>query len=274
MLRLQNRIIDWALVGGTLAFILFLYVPILTLVLFSFADSRVLTFPIEGMTLHWYAQLFQNPNFYNALKSSLILALITMILSTILGTGSALAWMRLNFPFKRALQALSFLPILFPQLLLGVMMLLWFSVLRNFIAVPMGMITLVIGHVIYATPFVLVVVSVQVHGFDAAIEDAARDAGASEWQVLTRITLPILRPAIVAGMILAFLLSWGNFYLSYSLNGSSQTLPIFIFSGIAVGSSPIYPAIATLNFLAALVLVVIAEKMRRKATRRLAGTES
>lgn len=273
MRRFRNQIIDWGLAGWALSFIVFLYVPILTLVLFSFADSRFLTFPIEGMTFRWYEQLFQNNNFFNALKTSLILALITMVFSTILGTGAALAWMRLDFPLKRAFLALGFLPILFPQLLLGVMMLLWFSVLRNVIEVQMGMITLVIGHVIYTTPFVLVIVSVQVHGFDAAIEDAARDSGASEWQVLTQITLPILRPAIVAGMIIAFLLSWGNFYLSYSLNGTSQTLPIFIFSGIAVGSSPIYPTIATLNFLAALILVVVAEHMRRKAARRLRGVD-
>ncbi|MFV0475990.1 MAG: ABC transporter permease, partial [Pikeienuella sp.] len=255
MQKLKDRLIDWGLTGGTLALIVFLYIPILTLALFSFSASRALTFPLEGVTLNWYAQLMQNESFFRALRASLIVALCTMVLATILGAGCALAWMRLKFPFKRALQILGFLPVLFPQLLLGVMMLLWFSVMRDFIEVQMGILTLIIGHVIYVTPFVLVVVAVQVYGFDEFIEDAARDAGASEWQVLTRITLPMLSPAIIAGMILAFLLSWGNFYLSYSLNGSVQTLPIFIFSGIAVGSSPIYPAIAALNSLAALALV-------------------
>lgn len=273
MTRFRNSLLDWALVLATLAFIAFLYTPILTLVLFSFSSSRVLTFPIESWSLEWYQQLLQNADFFQSLRASLVVALFTMLIATLLGTGCALAWVRLDFRFKRAAQILGFLPVVFPQLLLGVMMLLWFSIMRNFIDASMGLTTLVIGHVIYVTPFVLILVAVQVYRFDDSIEDAARDAGASEWEVLTEITLPILSPAIVAGMILAFLLSWGNFYISYSLNGSVQTLPIFIFSGIAVGSSPIYPAIASLNFVAALVLVALAEVMRRKAVRRLAADE-
>lgn len=135
----------------------------------------------------------------------------------------------------------------------------------------LGIPTLIIGHVIYVTPFVMIIVAVQLYGFDDTVEDAARDAGASDWRVLVEITLPMIWPGISAAMIMAFLLSWGNFYLSYSLNGSMRTLPIFIYSGITVGSSPIYPALATLNFIPAMGLVVLADFLRRRALRRDTG---
>lgn len=265
---LKNNLLSLTLVGWMIALLVFLYIPILALVFFSFADSRVLTFPVEGFTLNWYWELFQKQDFLPALGTSALVAVITMVFSTVLGTCGAIMWMRYQFRFKQGLQALSFLPILFPQLLLGVMLLLWFSVLGTIFNFSLGIPTLVIGHVIYVTPFVIIIVAVQLYGFDDTVEDAARDAGASDWRVLSEITLPMIWPGISAAMIMAFLLSWGNFYLSYSLNGSVRTLPIFIYSGITVGSSPIYPALATINFVPAMGLVILADIMRRRALRR------
>ena len=265
---LKNNLLSATLVGWMIALLIFLYIPILALAFFSFADSRVLTFPVEGFTLNWYGELFRKQDFLPALSTSALVAVITMVVSTILGTCGAIIWMRYRFRFKQALQALSFLPILFPQLLLGVMLLLWFSVLGSVFNFSLGITTLVIGHVIYVTPFVMIIVAVQLYGFDDTVEDAARDAGASDWRVLFEITLPMIWAGISAAMIMAFLLSWGNFYLSYSLNGSVRTLPIFIYSGITVGSSPIYPALATINFVPAMGLVILADFMRRRSLRR------
>jgi len=167
-----------------------------------------------------------------------------------------------------AIVLISFLPLLFPQLLLGVVMLLWFSVLGNWLGFSTGLATVIIGHIVYITPFALVIVAVQVHGFDETLEDAARDAGATGWEVFREITFPLLWPGILSAATFAFLLSWGNFYVSYSLAGTARTLPIFVYSGIAVGSSPIYPALATLNFIPALVLVFLVDFLRRRALRR------
>lgn len=266
--RVKNIIVDTALGGWVALVLLFFYTPILTMVVFSFTDRRVLSLPITGLWLGWYEELWQRADFLPALGNSAIAAAVSCLLVTTLGTAGAIAWMRYRFRFQNLFRALTFAPLLFPQLLLGVVMLLWFSVLGQLFNFSMGLTTIVIGHVIYITPFALVIVAVQVYGFDESLEDAARDAGASSWQVFSDVTFPLLWPGIFMAATFAFLLSWGNFYISYSLAGTVRTLPTFVYSGIAVGSSPIYPALATLNFVAALALVIVADVMRRRALRR------
>lgn len=144
-------------------------------------------------------------------------------------------------------------------------MLLWFSVLGSWFDFSLSIWTAIVGHVVYITPFALIIIAVQVYGFDDTMEDAARDAGASAWQVFREVTLPTLWPGILVAAIFVFLLSWGNFYVTYSLVGSDRTLPTFVFSGIAVGSSPVYPALATAVFAPGLALLFCAEFLRRRA---------
>ena len=143
------------------------------------------------------------------------------------------------------------------------MLLLWFSVLGRMRDFSTGITTAIIGHIVYITPFAMVIVAVQVYNFDATVEDAARDCGASSFEVYRYVTIPLLWPGIFSAAIFAFLLSWGNFYLTYSLAGSTRTLPTFIFSGIAIGSSPLYPAIATIIFIPGILLVILANRLRR-----------
>jgi spermidine/putrescine transport system permease protein len=113
----------------------------------------------------------------------------------------------------------------------------------------------------------MVIVAVQVNNFDPVLEDAARDCGATTWEVYRHVTIPLLWPGIFSAAIFAFLLSWGNFYITYSLAGSMRTVPTFIFSGIAVGSSPLYPAIATVVFVPGILLVILANRFRLRAQR-------
>jgi spermidine/putrescine transport system permease protein len=269
--RFKNVMLDTALVGSVVLLLLFFYVPIVTLVAFSFTSSRVLTLPIEGFSLAWYGELFRKPDFLPAVGNSAIVAAISTVFASVFGTAGAVAWIRYRFRLQAAFRAVTFAPLLFPQLLLGVVMLLWFSVLGNWLGFSTGLATVVIGHIVYITPFALVIVAVQVYGFDETLEDAARDAGASGWEVFREVTFPLLWPGIFSAATFAFLLSWGNFYISYSLAGTARTLPVFVYSGIAVGSSPIYPALATLNFAPALLLVAMAEFMRRRALKRQAA---
>lgn len=266
--RLKNALVDTALIGSIVFVILFFYAPIVTLVAFSFTSSRVLTFPIEGFSLEWYGELLRKPDFLPAVANSALVAAISTVFATLFGTAGAIAWMRYRFRFQNLFRAVTFAPLLFPQLLLGVVMLLWFSVLGNWLGFSPGLFTVVIGHVVYITPFALVIVAVQVYGFDDVLEDAARDAGATGWEVFREVTFPLLWPGILSAATFSFLLSWGNFYVSYSLAGTARTLPVFVYSGIAVGSSPIYPALATLNFIPALALVALAEFLRRRALKR------
>ncbi|UPA27803.1 ABC transporter permease [Shinella oryzae] len=270
--RMRNALVDTTLVGSVVLLLVFFYAPIATLVAFSFTSSRVLTLPIEGFSLQWYGELFNKPDFLPAVLNSAAVATISTLFATVLGTAGAVAWVRYRFRLQGAFRGLTFAPLLFPQLLLGVVMLLWFSVLGSWLGFSTGLVTVIIGHVVYITPFALVVVAVQVYGFDETLEDAARDAGASGWEVFREITFPLLWPGIFSAAIFSFLLSWGNFYVSYSLAGTARTLPIFVYSGIAVGSSPIYPALATVNLVPALLLVIVAEVLRRRALKRQASS--
>ena len=113
----------------------------------------------------------------------------------------------------------------------------------------------------------MVIVAVQVYNLDPVLEDAARDCGATAWEVYRYVTIPLLWPGIFSAAIFAFLLSWGNFYLTYSLAGSTRTIPTFIFSGIAIGSSPLYPAIATVVFIPGIILVIVGNRFRLRAAR-------
>lgn len=265
---LEGKLANAVLYGSVVAVLLFFYTPIATLILFSFSESRFLSFPIEEFSARWYAELFNSKDFWPALKNSALLASVSTLFATALGTGGAIAWVRWTFRFQRSFQALTFAPLLFPQLLLGVVMLLWFSVLGNIFEFSPALWTAVVGHVVYITPFAMVIIAVQVHGFDNTLEDAARDAGATPVQVFREVTLPLIWPGVFAAAIFAFLLSWGNFYVTYSLSGTARTLPTFVFSGIAVGSSPVYPALATVTFVPALILIAVADVFRRRAAAR------
>ena len=266
----QERLINAILYGSVAAVLLFFYIPIFTLIAFSFQEGRYLILPFSGLSLHWYGELFRNSSAATALWNSTLIAFVAMIFSTILGTAAAIAAVRYRFRGKLAFLGLSGAPLAFPQLLMGIVLLLWFSVLGRWLDFNTGLVTAIIGHVVYITPFAMIIVAVQVFNFDASLEDAARDCGAKPWEVYRYVTIPLLWPGIFSAAIFSFLLSWGNFYLTYSLAGATRTLPTFVFSGIATGSSPLYPAMATVVFIPGIVLVMVADALRRRAARRLA----
>jgi spermidine/putrescine transport system permease protein len=262
--RHEKLLIDLGLNGITAAVLLFFYVPIFTLIAFSFQEGRYLTLPLDGLSLKWYGALLQNAAARQALANSTLIAAIATVVATMIGTAAAVVAVRYRFKGRAAFMGLAGAPLAFPQLLLGIVLLLWFSVLGRWLDFNTGLLTAIIGHIVYITPFVMVIVAVQVFTSDATLEDAARDSGASTWQVYRYVTLPLLWPGIFSAAIFAFLLSWGNFYLTYSLAGSARTLPTFVFAGIAVGSSPLYPAIATVIFVPGLLLVIWADRLRRR----------
>jgi spermidine/putrescine transport system permease protein len=172
--RLESRLVNIVLYGSVAAVLIFFYIPIFTLIAFSFQQGRYLTLPFEGVSLEWYGALFSNANARGALVNSTIIALVTMVASTALGTMAGIVAVRYRFPGKRGFLGLAAAPLVFPQLLLGIVLLLWFSVLGRWIGFNNGMWTAIIGHVVYIAPFAMVIVAVQVFNFDATLEDAAR----------------------------------------------------------------------------------------------------
>lgn len=262
---IDRWIVPAALYGSVLLAILLFYVPIITLIAFSFRAGRHLVLPFDGVTLDWYRNLLGNANFIEAAAHSLAIAGIVTVASTVCGTLLAIALLRFGFVFKRPLVALNLTPILFPQLLLGIVLLLWFAVLGNWFDFSFGLATVTVGHVVYITPFAAIVVAVRLSSLDEQLDAAARDCGARTWQVYRYVTLPLLWPGIFSAAIFSFLLSWSNFYISFNLSGTTSVLPTFVYAGLAFNSSPTYPAIATVFFVPMLVLVTLAERLRRRA---------
>ncbi len=263
--RIEAALVNVLLYGSMAGVLIFFYVPIFTLIAFSFQEGRYLTLPFDGFSLNWYGELFNSAPALDALWNSTLIALVATVFATAIGSVAAIVAVRYRFSGKTLFQALIGAPLAFPQLLLGIVLLLWFSVLGRWFGFNTGIVTAIIGHVVYIAPFVTVIVAVQVMSFDPVLESAARDCGAGTWQVYRYITLPLLWPGIFSAALFAFLLSWGNFYITYSLAGSTRTLPTYIFSGITVGSSPLYPAIATVVFIPGILLVVLANRFRLRA---------
>lgn len=262
--RLESLAVNVLLYGSLAVLLLFLLVPVATLIVFSFRLGRHMTLPFDGWSLHWYAELFAHPDFAEAALNSALIALAVTAIGTVVGTAAALAWGRHAFRLKPLFQGLAIAPILIPQFILGILMLLWFSILGNAFGFSLSLITIIIGQIVYITPFAVIAVWVQVQALDPELEDAARDCGANTVTLYRRVILPLVAPGIISAAIFCFLLSWGNFYLTYSLSGTTRTLPTFVFSGIAMGSSPLYAALATVTFVPGIVMVGIAEWIRRR----------
>jgi spermidine/putrescine transport system permease protein len=262
--RLESKVIEVILYGSVAAVMVFFIVPIITLIGFSFRLGRHMTLPFDGWSLQWYSALFNHPDFLEAALNSATIALFVTSISTAIGTAAALVWGRYRFQLKWLFQSLSVAPILMPQFILGILMLMWFSVLGNWLDFSLSLATIIVGQIVYITPFAVIVVWVQVHALDPELEDAARDCGADTKTVYQAVILPLIAPGIISAAIFCFLLSWGNFYITYSLSGTTRTLPTFIFAGIAMGSSPLYAALATVTFVPGIIMVGVAEWIRRR----------
>jgi spermidine/putrescine transport system permease protein len=232
----------------------FLYIPILLLVVFSFNSSR-LNIRWEGFSLQWYEALFSNKVLITAFQNSLVVASFTTVLSTLLGTVGAWMLYRYRFPFQRALGLLIFIPMVMPEVLMGVSLLVLFV---QFLNLPLGFTTLVIAHTTFCFPFVLVGVQARLQGLDPFLEEAAMDLGATPVQAFWRVIVPYLMPAIVSGALMSFTLSLDEYIVSVFTTGSqSQTLPLKVYGMAKVGLNPQLNALSTL-FIAATFAFAVA----------------
>jgi spermidine/putrescine transport system permease protein len=236
----------------TLALVLFVYLPIVCISLASFTSSRYFQFPIARWGLDWWAKTFSSIEIRQLLLTSLSIALAVMVLAVILGFFGALAFARYNWKGRSWYQRIILLPIFFPQSVLGLALLLWF----NALGVQLNWTTAVFAHLVWIVPVVTLVMAIQVYSFDPALEEAAFDLGASRWQVLREVTLPVLFPGIFSGALFAFLLSWGNFPLSLFTTGADTTVPEYLYAKMVAGYTPGVPVLGTVSTAgAALVLI-------------------
>ncbi|MFZ4597516.1 MAG: ABC transporter permease [Terrimicrobiaceae bacterium] len=234
----------------------FLYIPIALLVVFSFNSSR-LNIRWEGFSTKWYEALFTNKTLIVAFQNSLIVACATTVLATLLGTIGAWMLYRYRFPFQRAIGLLIFIPMVMPEVLMGVSLLVLFVQLLN---IPLGFTTLIIAHTTFCFPFVLVGVQARLHGIDPFLEEAAMDLGATPVQAFWKVIVPYLMPAIVSGALMAFTLSLDEYIVTVFTTGAqTQTLPLKVYGMAKVGLNPQLNALSTLFIVGTILVVVLSE---------------
>ncbi|WP_435176853.1 ABC transporter permease [Halorussus sp. AFM4] len=263
--RLRSRVFEWS--GPLLALeaalvYLFLYIPIGVLIALSFNDSRY-ALVWQGFTTEWYADLLAgntvarvNPDAaFTALVHSIEIALVTVVVSTVLGTMLAFALNRYEFPGKRLFTGVVYMPIIIPSIVMGISLLLFF----NIIGMSLGLHTATIGHIAFDISFVTIVVLARLQSFDRTLEEAAKDLGANELETFRYVTLPLLKPGIMAGALLAFAMSFDDFVVTFFVIGNQNTLPIFFFSMVRQGITPGVNVVAALIIVATMGIVAVAQ---------------
>jgi len=265
-----------ALLHGYGAFVyVFLFAPIVMLVLFSFNTNELGSFPITGWTTSWYSQVFHDPDIQDALRTTLKVGGAVTALSTIVGTAAAFPLVRAGLRFPAGFRVALTLPIMIPGILIGVSLLILFT---QVVRLQLSPWTAAIGQSVYTTPFVVLLVAARLEGFDRALERAASDLGANTVNRLRYVVLPLIFPAILAGALFAFTLSFDEFVITYFIIGGYNTLPIYIYTQIKYGITPEVNALASLLLMASIVLITLAftlpalvRAMRRAAARRRAA---
>jgi spermidine/putrescine transport system permease protein len=246
--------------GWTILVFAFLYIPILILIIFSFNESR-LNLQWVGFTTQWYEKLFNNAILVKAFKNSLIVATGATILSTVLGTIGAWMMYRYRFPMRNALNLLIFVPMVMPEILMGVSLLILFVNMH----LQLGYTTMIIAHTTFCFPFVLVGVQARLEGIDPFLEEAAMDLGATPIQAFWKVIVPYLMPAIVAGALMSFTLSFDEYIVSLFTTGpDSQTLPLKVYGMARKGLDPQLNALSALFVLATITLVLFSQLTKKR----------
>lgn len=255
-IRIGRRVLTF---HGLMSY-LFLYAPMIVLLVFSFNASRFASGTWKGFTLHWYAELFKNEAIGVALRNSLYIGFVSTLISTIFGTMVSLAMERYKFWGKLGFDALLYLPIIIPDIAMAVMLLIFFMQVK----MPLGRYTVIISHIAFNISFVAVVVRARLAQFDDTLEEAAQDLYANHWQTFYRVTLPLLMPGILAGALLAFTLSLDDFVITFFTTGpGSTTLPLRIYSMVKLGVTPEINALSTVMLMASIVLVLISFSIQK-----------
>ncbi|MFW5681218.1 MAG: ABC transporter permease [Pseudomonadota bacterium] len=255
----------WWLRLWLLGVFVFLYAPIAILIAFSFNDSRR-NIVWQGFTTDYYVRAFNNLSLMEAFGNSLTIALLSTVISTLLGGLLALGLYRFRFPGRSGVEAATTLPIVVPEICMGVALLVFFAEIGwpGGLPWPLGLANIVAGHVAFSFPFVAVVVRARLQGFDRAQEEASKDLGASEWQTFRYVTLPYMRPGLIAGALLAMTLSLDDFVITFFTSGpDTLTFPVKVYSMVRFGATPEVNAASTLLIALTILLTIVAVRLQR-----------
>ena len=250
--------------------VVFLYAPIVILLIFSFNNSDLPAFPLSGLTLHWYYQFLTNPDLKGALETSAIVAALSSIGAVLLGILASIALVRRHFRSKAPVSALLLSPLVIPYVVFGISLLLLF----HEVGIPRSVLTVVIGHIVISLPYAILVLIPRLQQIDVSLEEAAYDLGASRLRTFRSITLPLILPAVVSSYLIAFTTSFDEYAVASFVVGTRVTFPIYLYSALRFPNQlPQVIAVAVVVITASLIVVVGAEVGRRVAERRLGALE-
>ncbi|MCV6598017.1 MAG: ABC transporter permease [Mangrovicoccus sp.] len=231
-----------------------LYLPLVSVGFASVSKARYLSFPIRRYSTDWYGKALESDTVRELLILSLKVAGLVTVISMVLGFFGALAFARYQWRFRKLYQKLILLPIFFPQTVLGLALLMWF----NAIGIVPSWKTAVVAHLVWIAPIATLIIAIRAYSFDPALEEAARDMGASTGEILREVTIPLLMPGVISAGLFAFLLSWGNFPLSLFTTGADSTLPEWLYAKMVSGYSPLVPTVGMLSVAASALLLACA----------------
>jgi len=246
--------------------VVFLYAPIVILLIFSFNSSQLPVFPLSGFTLHWYHQFLTNSELQHALVTSAIIAAISSAGAVALGTLASIALVRRRFRAKGPVSALLLSPLVIPYVVFGISLLLLFHTL----GVSLTILTVVIGHIVITLPYTILVLMPRLQQIDASLEEAAYDLGASRLRTFWSITFPLILPAVLSAYLIAYTTSFDEYAVASFVAGSTVTFPIYLYSAIRFPHNlPQVIAVAVVVITISLAVVAAAEVGRRIAERRM-----
>jgi spermidine/putrescine transport system permease protein len=255
----------------TLFYLFFLYAPIMLLPIFAFNDSRVVAFPLQGFSLEWFRELFADQNLRNAAWNSLIIALSVASLSTVLGIFAARASVRYAFPGKAPIMGLIMLPLVLPEMIVAMALL----VVLLSLGVTLSLFTVIIGQVLICTPFAVAILTSAFQSLDRSLEEAAMDLGETQLSTFRLIVLPLVMPGILSSFLICFTISFDEFIISNFLGSGQPILSVYIFGQFRFPAKvPSMLALGTLLVLMSIILLGIAEYFRRRGIAKAGGNAS
>jgi len=270
----------WLTAVASLVYV-FLYAPILVLIIFAFNSSRT-NIVFEGVVnqgscgpFYWFCVLFKNGEVLRAARNTMTIAIVSTMASTVIGTMAALALQRYAFPAKTFSEVSLYIPIVIPEIVMGIGILVLFSAAFRAVNTALGLVgdgrfalglwTVIVSHIAFSIPFVTLVVRARLHGFDKSVEEAAMDLGANEWTTFWRVTLPMIAPGVLSGALLAFTLSLDDFVITFFTSGpGATTLPIYVYGLLRRIITPEVNALSTVWILTVLAALLVSQRLQRR----------
>ena len=249
----------------TWVYLIFLYAPIVLLPLFAFNDSTTIAFPLQGFTTKWFAQLPTIPALTSSVWASVKIASITAFLSTILGVCAARAAVRYRFIGKRPIIGLIMLPLVLPEIIVAVSLLVVFLQL----GLSIGSWSVIAGHTLICMPFAISILNSSFQNIDPALEETSLDLGETRLSTFCRVTLPLIWPGLIASLLISFTISLDEFIIAFFLSSTEPTLPVYLWSQLRFPTKlPVVMALGTLLVCLSILLLALAETLRRRGLRK------